>query len=271
MGRDAVRKGAPQRLAPEQRAWDDEQVRELFRKYRATEDRALRNELIERHHWLALTCANRFAKRGEPTDDLLQVAQLGVLKAVMRFDPDYGTSFAAFAMPTVLGELKRHFRDNTWSVRVPRRLQELHLDYKQAVESLTHELRRPPRVGEIAAYLRLTVDEVLEAMDAGSKYRGVPLTPPSDDDTPRGGDQLGGADPELDQVEGRLEAQALLDDLPPRERTIVYLWFYEGQTQSQIAERLGISQVHVSRLLRGSLARLQARHAAAAAAATEPT
>jgi RNA polymerase sigma-B factor len=230
-----------------------------FREYRRTGDRRTRNALVEEHRWIAVQCARRFAARGEPLDDLLQVAQLGVLKAVERFDPEVGVAFPSFAMPTVLGELRRHFRDCTWSLRVPRRLKELHVSLTRAAERLRHTLGRHPTVDELAEELRITTDEVLEVLDAGGAYRTVPITPVDDDeDDDRESAALGEIDGEFDTADNRLAIRVLLEQLEPRERTIVYLRFFGSLTQQEISDRLGLSQVHVSRLLRRSLDQLHA-------------
>jgi len=190
-------------------------------------------------------------------DDLIQVAQLGVLKAVERFDPEHGAAFPSFAMPTVMGELRRHFRDRTWSVGVPRRLKELHVALARAVEQQSHSLGRQPTVEELATELRVTPDEILEALDAGAAYRTSPISRPDDSDDDREPAVLGGEDGELDRADARMAVRRLMDSLPPRERTIVYLRFFGSLTQQEIADRLGLSQVHVSRLLRESLAELK--------------
>jgi RNA polymerase sigma-B factor len=234
----------------------DDSVLERFRDYRRTGDRATRNALVEEHRWIALRCARRFEGRGEPLDDLVQVAQLGVLKAVERFDPEHGAAFPSFAMPTVMGELRRHFRDRTWSVGVPRRLKELHLSLGRAVEQLSHALGRQPTVDELATTLRVTSDDVLEALDAGAAYRSAPITRP-DADNDREPAALGEEDGELSQVDSRMAVRRLLERLAPRERTIVYLRFFGSLTQQEIAERLGMSQVHVSRLLRQCVSQLR--------------
>jgi len=166
----------------------DPEVVRAFEHYRATGDRTVRNQLITDHHWVAVHCARRFAHRGEPLDDLIQVAQVGVLKAVERFDPEFGVSFTTFAIPTALGELRRHFRDKTWAVRVPRRVKDLHVELGSAVVTLTGQLRRAPKVDEIAAHLGVDVDAVLEAMEAGSAYRTSPLSLPGGDDNDRAPD-----------------------------------------------------------------------------------
>jgi RNA polymerase sigma-B factor len=232
-----------------------------FEEYRRTRDRDLRNSLTNEYRWIAVHCARRFDKRGEPLDDLIQVGQLGVLKAVERFDPEFGVAFATFAMPTVLGEMRRHFRDATWPVRVPRRVKEMHLELGTVVEHLAQELGRPPLVEEIATRVGASVEAVLEAMEAGSAYRSAPLSPANDgdrdDDASHDGGTIGADDPSMRQAETRLAMQKLLRTLPPRERKIVYLRFFEGLTQAEIADAVGVSQVHVSRLLQSSLQQLQ--------------
>lgn len=236
----------------------EETVDQRFRRWRATDDRTIRNELIEEHRWVAIHCARRFANRGEPLDDLIQVAQLGVLKAVQRFDPEVGVSFASYAIPTVMGELRRHFRDATWALKVPRRIKDLHVDLGKAVDFLSGERGRPPTPAELAEHLGISVEDVLEALEAGGAYRAGTLTTPSDDDDNRRESiALRDEDKVLAGADDRLLVQKLLSSLPERERTIVELRFYAGLSQSEIAERVGVSQVHVSRLLRTSLAALQ--------------
>ncbi len=230
-------------------------VDERFERYRASGDRELRNELIEEHRWLAVHCAQRFAHKGEPLDDLVQVAMLGVLKAVERFDPTYGVVFSTFAVPTIVGEIRRHFRDTTWAVHVPRRLKDLHHTVNVAVTELGQVLGRSPTVEEIAERAGVPVEEVLETLEAGRSYSRVPLTPPSadeSDDEPN----LGEDDRQLEAAEARMTVAELMATLPARERRIVELRFMGGMTQSQIAARVGVSQVQVSRLLRASLAKM---------------
>jgi RNA polymerase sigma-B factor len=231
---------------------------ERFRRYRSTGERALRNQLIEDHRWLALHCAKRFANKGEPLDDLIQVAMLGVLKAVERYDPDYGATFATFAVPTITGELRRHFRDTTWAVHVPRRAKDLQHTVKVAVNELGHILGRSPTVDEIAEHTGVAVEDVLEALEAARCYRKTPLAGQADDDDGPADvlANLGSLDRGLDAVDAEATVARLLDTLPPRERRIVELRFMGGLTQSQIAELVGVSQVQVSRLLRASLNRL---------------
>jgi len=226
-----------------------------FAEYQRTRDRRLRDELVEEHVPLAKFLARRFVDRGEPLDDLLQVALLGLLKAVDRFDPGRGLRFSTFATPTIVGELKRHFRDRGWAVRVPRRVQELHVQLGRLVGSLSQELGRSPTPLEIAARAGVPEEEVLEAMEAGGMYRLVSLdgSLTDDDDAPELSLQLGDDDAGFVRVERRAELDELLAVLPERERTIVVLRFFDGLTQSEIAARVGISQMHVSRLLSRSL------------------
>jgi RNA polymerase sigma-B factor len=218
----------------------------------------LRERAIEAWLPLAQHLAHRYYGRGEPGDDLVQTATVGLIKAIDRFDPDRGIDFAGFAIPTILGEVKRHFRDRTWSIRVPRRLQELRLKITSATTVLGQTLGRSPTIADLAAHLRITEEEVLEGLEAARAYSATSLSAPVGPDGGRElGDTLGGDDRELDLVEMRLSlgpALALLDD---REREIVAWRFFGNMTQSQIAERLGISQMHVSRLLSRALATLR--------------
>lgn len=238
----------------------DAELLERFRTYRSTGDRALRNDLIERHRWIAVNGARRFADKGEPFDDLVQVALLGVLKAVERFDPEMGVAFVSFAMPTVVGELRRHFRDTTWAVRVPRRIKDMRSELAQATEDLTSRLGRAPRPAEIAEVLRVEVEAVLETMDAAAAYRPSSLAPrDSEDATLTEGRSLRVEDVALEGTVDRVLVDDLLAGLPERERTILELRFFEQLSQADIADRVGISQVHVSRLLRSTLSTLQRR------------
>jgi len=228
---------------------------ERFTEYRRTGDRALRNELVEEHMRLAEFLARRFAHRGEAADDLRQVALVGLLKAVERFEPDRGLQFSSFATPTITGELKRYFRDRGWAVRVPRRVQELHLELDRTVNELSQEFGRPPTPAEIAQRAGVLEEDVLESMEAGSLYRLASIDAGrSDDETASNPAQrLGELDSELVAVDNRVAVGEMLAVLPEREQRIVYLRFFEGLTQSEIAEQIGISQMHVSRLLVRSL------------------
>jgi RNA polymerase sigma-B factor len=238
---------------------DKDALLRVFHEFAATRDAKLRDQLIEAHLGLAEYLARRFTNRGEPLDDLVQVASLGLVKAVERFDPGRGLEFTTFATPTIVGELKRHFRDKGWAVRVPRRVQELHLRVTRVVDDLSNELGRSPTIAEIAVRAGTTEDEVIEALDAGSAYRSTSLDAgrSDDDDAPGLLGQLGGLDPEMARAERRAALGPMMAVLPEREQVMLYLRFYDGMTQSEIAKRLGISQMHVSRLLSRSLQRLR--------------
>lgn len=244
---------------------------ELFRQFRATGDRRLRNVLIEAHRPLAVHLARRFSNRTEPLDDLLQVAQLGLLKAVERFDPDRGVAFSSFATPTILGELKRHFRDATWAVRVSRRAQEMLLEVNAAISDLAQRLGRSPSAAEIASEISITEAEVLDALEAGAAYRTAPIATPGEGDPEETDFRMppGIDDVELELADDRNLVRSLLLTLPPRERQIIFLRFFEERTQTEIAEEIGISQMHVSRLLRQSFRTMQREIAARANRADE--
>jgi RNA polymerase sigma-B factor len=238
---------------------DADAGRARFAVYRRTRDRRLRDELIAEHAGLARAMATRYAGRGESLDDLTQVAMLGLFKAVERFEPERGLAFSTFATPTITGELKRHFRDHAWSVRVPRSLQELAQRVTRTIDELSHSLGSSPSVDDVAAALDVSVEEVLEAMEANRAYSTDSLDVPREDATVRLEGAIGEEDAGLEQVENRMIVADLLDTLPERERTIIRLRFEDGLTQSQIAARVGISQMHVSRLLSASLAALRER------------
>lgn len=242
---------------------DDERdaLRKRFVQYSRSGDPELRRLLIESHLRLAEHLARRFSNRGVALEDLVQVASLGLVKAVDRFEPDRGLEFSTFATPTIVGEIKRYFRDKGWSVRVPRRVQELHVELSSLVGTLTQRLGRSPTIAELAQAATTSEEEVLEAMDAAQAYRSASIDAPAGggDDTRGLANQLGGADNRLFDAENRLLVTGLLDTLPKRERLMLHLRFFEGMTQSQIADRLGISQMHVSRLLARSLDQLRER------------
>ena len=219
-----------------------------------------REKLVMSHMNLVRFLANKFKNRGEPLDDLVQVGYLGLLKAIDRFDPERGLEFTTYATPTILGEIKRHFRDKGWSVRVPRRLQELSAKVNQATDALTTELQRSPKIEEIAEYLDASVDEVLEAMESSSAYSSVPLEGAGGgegEDAPSVIDRYATEDTALTFTDDRLVIEDALKTFSPREREVIELRFLEGMTQIEIAERLGISQVQVSRLLRRTLKKIQ--------------
>ena len=235
------------------------ELRQKFAEFAVSRDPALRDQLIEAHLGLAEYLARRFSNRGEPLDDLVQVASVGLLKAVDRFEPDRGVEFSTYATHTVVGELKRHFRDKGWAVRAPRRMQELYLRLGKVVANLSQELGRSPTIPELAQEAQVSEEEVLEALEAGQAYRFASLDAPSpgEDEGDTMGAQLGSEDPGLIDAEHRATLSPLLSKLPAREQTILHLRFFEGLTQSEIASRLGISQMHVSRLLARSLAQLR--------------
>lgn len=237
-----------------------DQMRAKFRRYAATRDQALRDELVAAHLGLAEYLARRFANRGESLDDLIQVASYGLLKAVDRFDPDREVEFSTYATHTIVGEIKRHFRDRAWAIRAPRRMQELYLRLGKVVGTLGQELGRSPTIAELAVDLAVSEEEVLEALEAGAAYRFSSLDAPNaaDDDTQSLAARLGEEDPRFVDAEDRAMLFPLLARLPPREQRIIQLRFFEGLTQSEIAGRLGISQMHVSRLLARSVAELRA-------------
>ena len=219
----------------------------------------LRDELVEAHLPLVEYLARRFRNRGEPLDDLIQVATIGLIKSVDRFDLERGVEFSTYATPTVVGEIKRHFRDKGWAIRVPRRLQELKLALTKATSELSQKNGRSPTVAELALHLELSEEDVLEGLESANAYSAVSLDAPDggDDDSPAVADSLGMIDDALEGVEYRESLKPLLEKLPPREKTILMLRFFGGLTQSQIALQLGISQMHVSRLLARTLAQLR--------------
>ena len=219
-----------------------------------------RDKIVERCLPLADHIARRFEGRGEPRDDLVQVARVGLVNAVVRFNVDAGSDFVSFAVPTIMGEVRRHFRDNSWSVKVPRRLKELHLRLGAATGELSQRLGRAPTATELAAELGMDRAEVVEGLVAGSSYNTLSIDSGSgseDDDVRAIADTLGDADAGLDRIEDREALRPLLEALPERERTVLVLRFFDSMTQTQIAERVGISQMHVSRLLTKSLTRLR--------------
>lgn len=237
-----------------------DELRRKFVDFAETRSAKTRDELIEAHLGLAEYLARRFSNRGEPLDDLTQVASVGLLKAVDRFDPERGVEFSTYATHTIVGELKRHFRDKGWAVRAPRRMQELYLRLGRIVSTLSQELGRSPTIPELAAEAQVSEEEVLEALEAGQAYRFASLDAPSpgEDEGDTMSSQLGEEDAGMIDAEHRVALSPLLAQLPKREQVILHLRFFEGLTQSGIAERLGISQMHVSRLLARSLAQLRA-------------
>jgi RNA polymerase sigma-B factor len=221
---------------------------------------ALRDELVTMHLPLVHHLARRFRDRGEPHDDLVQVGTIGLIKAVDRFDTERGVAFSTYATPTIIGEIKRHFRDKGWSVRVPRRLQELRLAIGRATAELSQSQGRSPTVKELATHLKLSEDEVLEGLDAALSYSTLSLDGSGRDPSGESRtlvDTLGSDDAGLENVEYRETLRPALASLPDRERQIVLLRFFHNKTQSEIAEQVGVSQMHVSRLLVKALGTLR--------------
>jgi RNA polymerase sigma-B factor len=231
---------------PEDEQWLDDALRE----FSVSRDPALREAIVEKTNWIAIRSARRFSDRGEPFDDLLQVARIGLLKAIDRFDPIHGVQFGAYATPTIVGELRRYFRDHTWSVHVSRRAKDLRPSVNATADELAKEFGRSPKVSEIAQRIQVSEDAVLEALEANNAYRSSSLDPARPSHTPS-------TEGDFDGVLDRELVTLLLDRLRPRERKILYLRFYEGLSQSQIAEQIGTSQVHVGRLIASSLAELR--------------
>ncbi|MQA60861.1 MAG: SigB/SigF/SigG family RNA polymerase sigma factor [Actinophytocola sp.] len=219
----------------------------------------IRDKLVTGHLPLAEHIAQRFSGRGAPKEDLVQVATVGLINAVDRFEPAQGNDFLSYAVPTVMGEVRRHFRDASWSMRVPRRLKELHLAVAGASTKLAQQLGRAPTPGEIAAHLEITKDEVYQGLEAGQAYHAMSLDEPvtNDGDGMPLGESIGQDDSGLEGVENHEALEPLIKELPERERRILALRFFYNMTQTQIAERVGISQMHVSRLLSRTLSRLR--------------
>jgi len=219
----------------------------------------LRNKLVTGHLPLAEHIATRFSNRGVPREDLVQVATLGLINAVDRFQPDRGTDFLSFAVPTVMGEVRRHFRDASWAMHVPRRLKELNLAINAASAELSQRLGRAPTPSELGKHLNLSPEQVYEGLEAGNAYHSMSLdealSPEADSDPL--GDTLGQTDESIEGVENYESLRPLIEALPERERQILTLRFFRHMTQTQIAERIGISQMHVSRLLSRTLENLR--------------
>lgn len=261
--RTAVPVQAPAPAPHRSGAPDREAARALFVRLSALPDGSperveLRNQLVRMHIPLVEHLARRFRNRGEPLDDLTQVATIGLIKSVDRFDHERGVEFSTYATPTIVGEIKRHFRDKGWAVRVPRRLQELRLSLTTATSELSQRHGRSPTVHELAEHLGISEEDVLEGLESANAYSTLSLdVPDSDDESPAVADTLGATDEALEGVEYRESLKPLLAQLPPREQKILVLRFFRNMTQSQIAAEVGISQMHVSRLLARTLAQLR--------------
>ena len=232
----------------------------LFEHWREHRDRRARDELVERFLPLARKLARRYAGAREPFDDLLQVASVGLVKAVDRFDPERGVAFSSFAVPTILGELKRYFRDLGWSVHVPRGAQETALRVEDACHKLTTKNGRAPSAGLLAEYTELSIEEVLDALETAAAHHSVSLDAPHDDGEGGAGtlaDTFGEDDERFELVEANVTIAVAARALSARERRVLALRFVEDQTQTQIAELIGVSQMQVSRILRGALDKLR--------------
>ena len=232
--------------------------RELLEQFAAleadtAEHRIARDQLIEHHLPLVHFLARKFSDRGEPMDDLVQVGTIGLIKAIDKFDPSLGYEFSTYASPTIVGEIKRHFRDKTWAIRVPRRLQELGASVEKARVALNHSNGRSPTPAEIATHLGISLAEVIEALEAQSAYSTVSLDYSVDDDGPSIGDTLGIMDLDLEKIIDHETLLPLLAKLDERSRKILAMRFFENMSQTAIADELGLSQMHVSRILAKTL------------------
>jgi RNA polymerase sigma-B factor len=257
--------------------WDRQRAREAFARFSTlrarpeqdagpdkngqTEYERLRGELVVAHLNLARYLAVKFANRGEALDDLIQVATVGLLKAIDRFDLERGVEFTTYATPTIIGEIKRYFRDKGWAVKVPRRLQELNLAVNRAIEKLNVKLGHSPTVAELAEHLGASEEDVLEAQELGQAYNllslDTELNGEGDKKAQTLADYVGQNDPALELLEDRANLERAFDVLSGRERVILYLRFYESVSQTEIAKRLNVSQMHVSRLQQKALEKLR--------------
>ncbi len=247
------------RPTPTSSRFDRKLQHRLFDEYRLTRDKGVREQLVEQYTALVRSLARRIAGRGESLEDLEQVGYLGLIAAIDRFEPDMGLEFTTFATPTILGEIKRYFRDKSWAVRVPRRLQETYSRVTRIQQDLGQRLGRSPTVPEIATELGLEPDDVLQALEAGPAHRAVSLDAPApgQDEAGEMGDRIGFEDENLNRIELRDVLGSAMQHLTPREQEIMILRFVEELPQTEVARRLGISQMHVSRLQRAALEQLK--------------
>lgn len=234
---------------------------ELFKRYAKNHDKSTRDRLILGHQNLVNYLAGKFANRGIPLEDLIQVGMIGLINAVDRFDPDRGLQFSTYATPTILGEIRRHFRDKGWGLKVPRRLQELNLAASKAADKISSELGRPPTVQEVAACIGASEEETLEAVEMGNAYETVALDAPMQSQGESAlltlSDFLGKEDADLQRIDFYGDLRQALSALEPRERAIIYYRFFKELSQTQVAERLNISQMHVSRLQHKAMKKLK--------------
>ena len=241
--------------------WDDLSTNELFKELQHSGDPDLRAYLIERHEGLVRHVAREFLSAGETYDDIVSVGHLGLIHAVDRFDPDRGTKFATFAVPTIKGEIRRYFRDRTWGMRVPRRVQELSMRARKVGENLAQRHGRTPTYAELARELDVSEEDVIEAIEVGRQYELLSI------DAAQGNsagqehlpelERAGDLDPDIEQIGGRDAIKRALDQLPDRERVIIVMRFFMEMSQQEVGDRLGISQMHVSRLQQKALQRLR--------------
>jgi len=247
--------------------------KELLRAYHDDGDLSAREQLIERYMSLVRSLARRYSYKGEQLDDLIQIGAIGLIKAIDRFDLERGVELTTYATPNIIGEIKRHFRDRGWAVRVPRGLQELNVQLSRLVEQLTVQLERSPTVAELAKAANVEEEEVLEALESGRAYSSLSLSAGSsmgDDEEIDPLETIGSEEPEYEVSENRAVLEPGLRILDERERRILHLRFFEGLTQSQIAQQVGISQMHVSRLIRRSLEKIREEIATDAQGIDEP-
>lgn len=239
---------------------DRDSVEELFREFARTRDPELRETLIDANHRLVRYLAGKFANRGEPLEDLVSVGNIGLVKAVDRFDPTRGSKFCTFATPTIVGEIRRYFRDKAWGLKVPRRLQELNQQASKAAEKLSQELGRPATVAEIATELGVSEEETLEALEVANAYETVSVDAPAGEGDSAGlkpSDSLGIQDELLHRLEQYDDLARALESLGERERSVLYDRFFNDMSQTEVAKRLNISQMHVSRLQTKALRKLR--------------
>lgn len=241
--------------------WEQMTTLELFVELRASRSTALRAYLIEKHEGLVRHVARGYLNTGEAYEDIVSVGHVGLVNAVDRFDPERGTKFATFAVPTIKGEIRRYFRDRTWGIRVPRRIQELSLAARRAAEELAQKRGRSASYGELADRLAVTEEEVIEAMELGRQYDLLSIEASTEGDDGEGGqstlDRMGEVDAELGQLGERAEIAWALDQLPARQKVILVMRFYLDMSQQEVGDRLGISQMHVSRLQQKALSKLR--------------
>lgn len=237
------------------------ELEELIKEFQDTKSEEVQTELVKRFDGLVRTLAKKFSRGRDYEDDLIQVGMIGLLAALRRFDSEFGRSFESFAVPTIIGEIKRYIRDKTWSVHVPRRIKELGPKIKMAVESLTSELQRSPKVNEIALYLKVTEEEVLETMEMSRSYQALSVDRPIDADQEGGAvtllDIVGATDTGFEKTNQQLLIEKAFSVLNEREKQILFCTFYDGLSQKETGEKLEISQMHVSRLQRRALEKLK--------------